>query len=71
VGITDGLTAAEPLPEFKSKREKVFPMELLDIGIGFSCLDGKASVPDDERRIKDEIGISSMGLLRRVVSNKL
>jgi len=62
VGITDGLIAAEPLPEYKSKREKVFPMELLDIGIGFSCLDGKASVPDDERRIKDEIGTESTNL---------
>lgn len=60
--ITGGLAAVDQHARSKSTREAKFPMKLLDVGIGFSCLEGEASEASDADRIKAEIGDKSTQL---------
>jgi len=57
VGFTTGLMAVDlnNTDLFKGGRERAFPLELIEKGIQFRCMTAKASMPDDEQRIKAEI----------------
>ena len=59
VVITNGLSAEQGGQYggfFKAKDEAAFPLEVLDKGIGFRCVDGAASVATDKDNILAAIG---------------
>lgn len=63
VGITTGSVvvdvqgkyASEHSTDSKAAREKFFPNKLLDLGVGFRCQEGQASVEQDKDKILNEI----------------
>ena len=55
VGLTDGVAPSDVTPLWQIKRQQHFPLALTDIGISFDCMQGEASVPEDEQRIKAAI----------------
>ena len=59
VAITDGLSARQTSAGHKRFQEEAFPLQLVDAGVGFECLKGRASMPEDEKRIKAAIGNDS------------
>ena len=59
VAIIDGLSAQQSDADDKREHESAFPLALIETGISFKCLDGKASMPKDEERIKAAIGDGS------------
>ena len=61
VGITSGLAAVDDDAASKARREKHFPMARLTKGVTFKCMEGNASVPSDEDRIKGEIAAEANG----------
>ena len=56
VGIADGLAAVDRVAFHKGEREQHFPLDRLDKGLQFKCMEGQASVTADADRIKGEIG---------------
>ena len=59
VAIIDGLPAQATNADDKKEQEEAFPLELIDMGIAFKCLDGKASMEKDKERILAAIGDKS------------
>ena len=55
VGLTDGVAPSEEHPYWQTSRQQHFPLVLTDIGISFDCMNGQASIPMDEQRIKQAI----------------
>lgn len=61
VGITSGLAAVDRTTAHKALREGHFPMARLRKGLTFKCMEGKASMPSDEDRIKREVAAEANG----------
>ena len=55
VGLTAGMAPADADPMWQTARQQYFPLELTDIGTTFDSMQGKASVLEDEHRIKQAI----------------
>ena len=63
VGVTEGLVHLDRGDSFyKSMRERHFPLELIDRGVGFKCVEGAASVEADKVNIIAEIGDQTIAL---------
>jgi len=55
VGLTAGVAPADESEYWQTARQQHFPLELTDIGTTFDSMQGKASVLEDEERIKSAI----------------
>ena len=66
VAITDGMSAQRDDASMKLMQEEAFPLELIDKGIAFKCVDCKASFEADKVRILKAIGDGSETLDAKV-----
>ena len=62
VVITDGLTAQQSDANIKRAHEAAYPLDLIELGIKFMCINGTASVEKDRLRILAAIGSASAAL---------